>query len=276
MHLLTRSLIAICLLTLANRSAFAEPGVLWVKVLNLKNRAIPKLKIGTEGPGSNGTTDARGLARVRLAPQTKAGSWVTLEVTSANYAFVSPWNRKVIVPPFENEADNYLTIYLTAKGEREALESGKLAVALATSFNATITLRPKERPTEYDLKTARAVVARKYGFQPDEVVRAILAYEPKAVDPFEKGEIALFKRDYTEAIEQLSKSYATREANFEKAEAEMVEVALSLGQALYAKGDYHEAVEKYRKAKKLREDDAEILNYLGLARVRFKSGRSFQ
>lgn len=74
MHLLTRSLITACLLTLAANSVIAEPGVLWVKVLNLKNRPIAKLKIGTEGPGSAAPTDSRGLAKIRLAPQTKAGS----------------------------------------------------------------------------------------------------------------------------------------------------------------------------------------------------------
>lgn len=267
MHLLLRSLIFTSLLTLATSRAVAEPGVLWVKVLNLKNRAIPKLKIGTEGPGAVAPTDDRGLAKIRLNPQNKAGSWVTLEVASANYAFVSPWNRKVIVPPFENEADNYVTVYLTAKGEREALESGKFAIAFAAKFNATLTLKPKEEQTEFDLKTALAEVARSFGFQPDEVERAILAYEKRAIDPYEKGEIALFKQDYSTAIEQLSMSYALREANFEKAEAELVEVALALGRALMAKGRYYEAVEKFRKADKLRNDAPDILNDLGLALI---------
>src|SRR5262245_4614911 len=110
----------VCLGTLAAITAQAEPGILWVKVLNLKNAPVRKVSVGAEGPGSSALTDDRGLARIRLAPQTRPGTWVTLEVSSGNYAFVSPWNRKILVPPFENESENFVTVYLTARGDRDA------------------------------------------------------------------------------------------------------------------------------------------------------------
>ncbi len=288
MRLLVRSFGPVCLATLAAITAQAETGILWVKVLNLKNTPVRKISVGTEGPGSSALTDDRGLARIRLAPQTRPGTWVTLEVTSGNYAFVSPWNRKVLIPPFENESENFVTVYLTARGDREALESGRFAVALAAKFSAT--LRPKlkaeridqtsrrngrlagltpklenVRTTEEERKAALAEVARSFGLTPEEVDRAILEWGKKAVDPYDKGEIALYQQNYPEATAQLSKSYQTRKPAFEKALAEMVEVAFSLGQSLYGQGRYREAAEKFREANALRDDDASVINYLGIA-----------
>jgi tetratricopeptide (TPR) repeat protein len=288
MRPLIRSLGLVCLAALAATAAQAETGILWVKVLNLKDRPVRKISVGTEGPGSSALTDDRGMARIRLAPQTRPGTWVTLEVSSSAYAFVSPWNRKVLIPPFENESENFVTIHLTARGDREALESGRFAVALAAKFNAT--LRPKlkaeridqtarrngrlagltpkledERTTEEERKAALAEVARSFGLTPEEVDRAILEWGKKAVDPYDKGEIALYQQNYPEATAQLSKSYQTRKPAFEKALAEMVEVAFSLGQSLYGQGRYREAAEKFREANALRDDDASVINYLGIA-----------
>jgi tetratricopeptide (TPR) repeat protein len=254
--------------TFAAISAQAEPGILWVKVLNLKNTPVRKVSVGAEGPGSSTLTDDRGLARIRLAPQTRPGTWVTLEVSSGSYTFVSPWNRKVLIPPFENESENFVTVYLTARGDREALESGRFAVALAAKFNAT--LRPKlkdELTTEKERKAALAEVARGFGVTSEEADRAIREWSKKATDPYDKGEIALYQRNYPEATTQLSRSYDMRKSAFEKALAEMVEVAFSLGQSLYGQGRYREAVEKLREANTLRSDDAGIISYLGIALV---------
>jgi hypothetical protein len=88
MRPLIRSFGLACLAALAAITAQAETEILWVKVLNLKNTPVRKVGVGTEGPGSSTITDDRGLARIRLAPQTKPGTWVTLEVSSGNYAFV--------------------------------------------------------------------------------------------------------------------------------------------------------------------------------------------
>src|SRR5262245_46599793 len=266
MRTLIRSFSLVCLATLAAITAQAETGILWVKVLNLKNTPVPKISVGTEGPGSSTLTDDRGLARIRLAPQTRPGAWVTLEVSGGAYVFVSPWNRKVLIPPFENESENFVTVYLTARGDREALESGRFAVAMAAKFNTTLTPKLKdERTTEEERKAALAEVARGFGLRPEEADRAIREWGRKAVDPYDKGEIALYQQNYPEATSQLSMSYEMRKSAFEKALAEMVEVAFSLGQSLYGQGMYREAAEKFREANALRSDDADIISYLGLA-----------
>src|SRR5262245_24895196 len=268
MRTLIRSFGFIYLATLAAITAQAETGILWIKVLNLKDRPIRKVSVGTEGPGSSALTDDRGLARIRLAPQTGSGTWVTLEVSNSDYAFVSPWNRQVQIPPCENGSENFVKVYLTTRGDREALESGKFAVTLAAKFNATLTPKLKdERTTEEERKTALAEVAHSFGLTPEEADRAIREWSKKAVDPYDKGVIALYQQNYPEATTQLSNSYEMRKSAYEKALAEMVEVAFSLGQSLYGQGRYREAVEKFREANVLRNGDASIINYLGIALV---------
>jgi tetratricopeptide (TPR) repeat protein len=263
---LIRSFSLVCLTALAAIAAQAEPGILWVKVVNLKNLHIRGIGVGTEGPGSSTLTDDRGLARIKLAPQTRSGSWVTLEVLGDKYAFVSPWNRKVQIPPFENDSENFVTIYLTARGDREALESGRFAVAMAAKFNATLTPNLKDKQTtEEERKAALAEVARSYRVTTEEADRSIREWSKKAVDPYDIGATALYEQNYPEATKQLSISYETRKSAYEKALAEMVEVAFSLGLSLFRQGRYLEALEKLREANALRSDDVTIIRYLGTA-----------
>jgi hypothetical protein len=156
--------------------------------LNLKNTPVSKVSIGTEGTGSFALTDDSGLAKIKLAPQTRPGAWVTLEVSSGNYAFVSPWNRKVLIPPFDKEPENFVTVYLTVKGDREALETGRFAVALAAKFNAMLKAKLNdERTTEEERKAALSEVARSFGLTPEEADRAIREWGKKAVDPYDIG-----------------------------------------------------------------------------------------
>src|SRR5262245_23032853 len=229
-----RSFGLVCLVALAATVAQAETGILWVKVLNLKDRPIRKISVGTEGPGSSAITDDRGLARIRLAPQTRPGTWVTLEISSGTYAFVSLWNRKVQIPPFENDSENFVTIYLTARGDREALESGKFAVAMAAKFNATLTPKLKEeRTTEEERKAALAEAARTYGATPQEADRSTREWSKNGHDPYDEGVTAPYQQHYPEATTQLTRPYAIRKPAYEKALTEMVEVTFSLGQPLY-------------------------------------------
>src|SRR5262245_9891727 len=260
MHPPIRSLVLACLAALVAITAHAEPRILWVKVLNLKDRPVRKISVGAEGAGSSTLTDERGVAGIRLGPQSRPGTWVTLEAPGSDYVFVSPWNRKVSVPPMGNELENFVTVYLTAKGDREALESGRLAVAMAAKFSAA--LAPKlndERTTELERKAALAEVALSFGLRPEEADRVIREWGKKAFDPYDKGVIALYQQDYPEATTRRSRAYEVRKLAYGKALGELVEVAFSLGQSLYGQGRYREAAEKLREANDLRNDDLNII-----------------
>ncbi|HEV2667405.1 MAG TPA: hypothetical protein VG324_20985, partial [Blastocatellia bacterium] len=203
MHPPFRLLSLVCLAAFAAITAQAQSRILLVKVLNFKDRPIRNVSVGLEGSGSPALTDDRGMAGIKLAPQIKPGTWVTLEASGGDFAFVSPWNRKVLIPPFGNESAPIVTVYLTTRGFRENLESGRFAVALAAKFNATLT-------TEEERKAALAEVARSYGVTPEDADRAIREWGKQAFDPYDRGVIALYQQNYSEATTRLSRSYEMR------------------------------------------------------------------
>src|SRR5262245_10621899 len=115
MHPPFRLICLVCLAGLIAITAQAEPRTLWVKVLNLKDRPVRTISVGAQGSSTYTITNDQGLARVILAPQIKPGTWVTLQVSPDDYAFVSPWDSKIPVPSFMSESENYVTVYLTAR-----------------------------------------------------------------------------------------------------------------------------------------------------------------
>ena len=270
MRAIFRSSVFLLGLLLAAGIARAEKGILFVKVIDWKNNPVRGVSLALEEPGcvALGPSDDRGLLRIKLAPGINPQTWVTLELTSAKYAFLQPYDRRAQVPAFDNEAVNYLRVFLMSKGDRAALDSGKFAVQMAAKFNAKLTPQLKagtksEAITEEQRKTVLAELAAGVGLKPDEIDQAIRAYGGKTSDPYEAGVIALYERNYAKATAELTRSYEMREQALDKAREEMVAVAISLGQSLYEQGNYREAIVRFQKANALKPDDSIILNCLG-------------
>ena len=266
-----RSSVFLLGLLLAAGIARAEKGILVVKVMDWKNNPVRGVSLALEEPGcvALGPSDNSGVLRIKLSPGINPQNWVTLELTSARYALLQPYDRRAQVPAFENEAVNYLRVFLMSKGDRAALESGKFAVQMAAQFNARFTPQPKtetksEAITEEQRKAVLAELAASVGLKSDEIDHAIRAYGGKTADPYEVGVIALYERNYAKATAELTRSYEMRELALDKAHEEMVAVALSLGESLHEQGDYRKAAVKFQRANALKPDDAVILNWLGL------------
>jgi hypothetical protein len=68
------------------------------------------------------------LARITLALGIKADTWITLQVLSKGYEFVSPYDKRVLVPPYEGGSESFVKIYLVTLKDRRALKSGRFAV----------------------------------------------------------------------------------------------------------------------------------------------------
>src|SRR5262249_21231239 len=141
MRAIFRSSVFLLVLLLAAGIARAEKSILVVKVMDWKNNPVRGVSLALEEPGcvALGPSDDRGVLRVRLAAGINPQTSGTLELTSARYAFLQPWDRRAQVPAWENEAVNYLRVFLMRKGDRAALDSGKFAVQMAAQFNAKLT-----------------------------------------------------------------------------------------------------------------------------------------
>src|SRR5262245_65988627 len=106
MRAIFRSSVFLLGLLLAAGIARAEKGILFVKVMDWKNNPARGVSLALEEPGcvALGPSDDRGVLRIRLAPGINPQTGVTLELTSANDAFLQPYDRLGQLPCFEAQA----------------------------------------------------------------------------------------------------------------------------------------------------------------------------
>jgi len=123
---LSLALTAICGL------ASAEQGILVVHVSDPQDRPIEGVLLATKGDGSTGAPATRqGRTRIALAAQTRAKTWVTRQIIRPQgLVFVSPWDKRVQVPPLDNESENFVPVVLIERGNRLASESGQSLIAI--------------------------------------------------------------------------------------------------------------------------------------------------
>ena len=147
-------------------STLAEEGVLVLITTDTGEHPFPGVRIGAAGDsGSPQTTDQNGKARLRLAPGTKPNTWVKLlignEPGGIDVAFISPFDGRVRVPPFDNEQENYDPVVLVKRGDKAMLENGDgmLAIHAAAKTSASLEKKPtspssqnnRQRPVEVAL-----------------------------------------------------------------------------------------------------------------------------
>ena len=198
------------------RTMLAEEGMLVLAVMDTRQHPFANVQMGAEGDaGSPQFTDQNGKARLRLAPNTKPGVMVTLQLgktpNGLDLDFISPFNRRVRVPPFDNGPDNFEEVTLALHGDKQTLETGSGMLAVNGSVNQAVAAqkkkpapahksghlvpfdyatprlmtvalniagRPKQSPvaspTNEELREAAiAVVAQKYGFSVAEIKAAM-------------------------------------------------------------------------------------------------------
>lgn len=128
--------------------ATAERGVLVVHVRLASNEPLPRLRIGTVGDGSIEFTDNAGRARIRLAASTRPGGRVTLQIVPPpDLVMVSPWEGQAIVPSFDDDSGNVVTIVVVQRKDKRMLEDASvLAAAVAAAARASPGVAPPAAP----------------------------------------------------------------------------------------------------------------------------------
>ncbi len=135
-----RAALLLLIFVLATCTVFAEEGVLVLVVTDTEQHPFANVEIGTAGDGGSPQfTDQNGKARLKLPPNTKPAAWVNLLLLNApnglDLAFISPFDARVRVPPFDNEAENYDPVVLAKRGDKSMLESGSGMLALHAAIN---------------------------------------------------------------------------------------------------------------------------------------------
>jgi len=249
----------------------AEEGILVVHVEDTKGSPVSGIELAPKGDGAPGApTDRLGKTRLRLAPATRPGQWVTLQIlprkSGPDWVFVSPWNQRTLVPSFANESENYVLAVVGERGNRDLLASDQAIKALAARTLEQIGPRlDKSEITDEERKRVLTEQAAAFGLKPDEVDKAIRAWGTKATDPYDAGLAALYERNYPKAAERLAESLESRRKELIEAKAKVAESALFLGIARYEQGQYREAVSAYRESLEADGEHISALSNLGAA-----------
>ena len=243
----------------------ADQGVLVVQVSDVTGKVLPRVRLATKGTGGVGTTDVAGRARIVLAPQTKPQTIVELTIVSPmDLTFISPWDNRVPVPPFDNESQNFAKVVLAPRGERALLENGKVVNSVVARLN--LSTSPKERTPQLAVQPAEALAqaAATLGLPPADVDAAIHAWAQRTTDPYDQGMVSLYGGDLAEATAKLTAALALREQRLQSGSREAADAAFFLGQVFYRQGQYVNAAVAYRKALAYRPGDPATTNNLGL------------
>jgi len=278
-------LIILTSLCLARPIAWAETGILVVHVKDVQRHPVAGLEIAVEGDGGSAVTDSRGKARIRLAPQTKEKSLVSLQIVKSpsgqDLVMVSPWDYRAPVPSFENESENFVEVVVVQRGDRAALENGTVLRAAVSQINkANVptsvgnqesvvrtsndstppdSVRASGSPKAYSVflndsitltdqvraKDNLEPVAKQYGLQPEELDKAIQAWGARTTDTYEAGLAALYTRNYDKATTDLQHSLKQRE---EKLAADQAADQKAVADAAFFLGSSLYEQGKYREA----------------------------
>ncbi len=120
---------------------------------------MPTVRIGAAGDGGSPQfTDQNGKARLKLAPNTKPAAWITLQLMGASdgldLAFISPYDGRIRVPPFDNEQDNYDPVVLAKHADKATLESGSGMLAIHATVDHSVAVQ-KKKPASQPRRTSR-------------------------------------------------------------------------------------------------------------------------
>src|SRR5271165_1788688 len=154
-HVCHRRAAVLLLIFLLVTCTAAEEGVLVLIATDTGDHPFPNVRIGAAGDaGSPQITDQNGKARLKLAPGTKPNTWVKLLIGNApegvDVVFISPYDGRVRVPPYDNEQENYDPVVLVKRSDKAMLESGSGMLAIHATANQSAAAqkkKPAAKPT---------------------------------------------------------------------------------------------------------------------------------
>jgi tetratricopeptide (TPR) repeat protein len=223
-----------------------------IRFIVLNNKAVSAPTIGD------------GITKILIPADYASGKNIEIQIhqTDEDWVFISPWDDWITVP----ESGGYCKIILARHGDREALVNGDavraMTAGILAKFNEQATT--EQTITEELRRKVLQEQAKRFGFSPKEIDRAIREFSKKAKDPYDVGITALYERNYPQATKKLTESLQFREKKEAEVREDVADAAYFLGQSLYEQDRYKEAAINYRKALLRRPNDASILNSLGI------------
>jgi tetratricopeptide (TPR) repeat protein len=265
MRNIVRTFSLITTIALCSTLLLAEDGILVLSVTNTADETISDITLKCKGEAPSGRSDRNGAARLKLPLGARPGSSVVLQVLAGDWAIISPWDGRIVVPPFDNNPQNFVTVVVAKKGDKQMLESAKAVEAMASRVVKAVGSKLDTQLSDEERRLVLEQQAREFGLTPEEVDLAIREWSNKASDSYQKGLAALYQKNYPRAADLLSDALEQRIKELKEAQNKVADAANFLGQALYLKGQYRDAAEAFKKALALRHDDGIILNNIAVS-----------
>jgi tetratricopeptide (TPR) repeat protein len=195
----------------------------------------------------------------------KPGEPVTLAIgaETPDLIFISPWNKTVILPSFENKSQNFVEIVLGKKGTREILAYPQIGRVFAESVLAqgSAGATPGEdvaAAKDKKREEALRIVADHYQLTRKDLTEAISSWlKSEKKDPYETAQAEIYNGNYSAALTILT---ALREQGKER----LLRVLVAEAQAHDGAGQYDDAISALRDAIQLSANDPELHNALGM------------
>jgi tetratricopeptide (TPR) repeat protein len=253
----------------------AERGFVLMQVQDTRHHPVRGVEIGVEGNGSSQLTGDDGKARLAVGAAAKEGDWLTLMIARSpagqDLVMISPWDLRAQIPSFDDKPENFVRVVVVQRGDRAALEDGSVLASITAKINQANS--PKTVHGEgQSPEAALAIVAQRYGFNPDDLDRMIRTWGQKTTDPYEAGLAALYQRNYPKASADLQNSLQQREnqltADREKLSQDadqVADAACFLGDSLYREGKYRESARAYDRCLQIRTNYPAAITGLGLS-----------
>src|SRR5215475_13742054 len=151
----------------------AEEGILVLSVTNTGDEAISNVSLKCKGDAPSGRSDRNGAARLKLPLGARPGNSVVLQVLANDWAIISPWDGRVVVPPFDNGPQNFVTVVVAKKGDRQMLASAKAVEAMASRVVKEVGSKLDKQLSDEERRLVLEQQAREFGLTPEDVDQAI-------------------------------------------------------------------------------------------------------
>lgn len=243
----------------------AEEGFLVLSVANTGDEAIANVTLKCKGDAPPAASDRNGTARMKLPAGTRPGNSVMLQVTAGDWVMISPWDGRVIVPPFDNNPQNFVSIVIARKSDKQMLASAKAVEAMASRVLKEVGSKLDKQLSDEERRQVLEAQAREFGLTPEEVDRAIREWSRKVTDLYQQGLAELYQKNYPKAADLLTEALEQRIKELQAAQNKAADAAFFLGLALYEQGRYRDSANAYRKALALRPDDPVSKNNIALS-----------
>jgi len=100
----------------------------------------------------------------------------------------TPWDGRVAVPPFADEAENFVKIVVIERGDKDALGTARVLAALTAKINRENAPRSSDGSGTYgNPQEALNATAKQYGFGPTELDSTFAPGAPGRTTPTRQG-----------------------------------------------------------------------------------------